>query len=266
MKSLKFSNELRCFFLFVILTFFASCSDHNTKFNENIEFIDTLVHKEVEVDSSKLILVKYGKTEGNYYNKETYGEFRKWFGVINKTYAYEPDVAHEIYMKYQSKEKNHVPGGPAFYYLYAYLLQERNGIEKNIEIRERYTSMFLLINAVFKNLHSDGSYNYFSYQTTAINAYAEFAVYNYKTYNDLFVKSYSVDIQKDIYLNGLRQKIEDELGEIEKVKYSQYAELNEAEKKEHKEFTLLFVNKLDTLIKTPFDLHIAQEFQYSHYN
>ena len=87
--------------------------------------------------------------------------------------------------------------------------------------------------------------------------YAEFSVHIYKSYDDKFSKTYDIRKQKRIYIQSLRQLVDDELqidGETlrqDKVKRKQ--ELN------------MKIDNIDKAIIDNFYLRRTQEFQYVHY-
>lgn len=227
------------------------------------------IHEAV-VDSSKLVKVIYHNGKGNYYDEEAYQGFGKWFNALNPNYVCAPDVAQEIFLKEEFyKQKSNpirkIQVGPDFFYLYAHFLQKKNGKESNIEFREKILRIFALINTVQRNIHFDGGI-YFSHQRTAIAAYAEYAIYDNSWNKIIFDKKYSVQAQKTLYIQLLKQKVDDELNEMVETKSGQYWYLDSAEeRKEWRKETLSLIDELDSLIETHYDLKIAQEFQNSHY-
>ena len=125
-------------------------------------------------------------------------------------------------------------------------------------------AIFSRINAINCELDYDCGI-YFSFQRTAIAAYAEYAINNYKTYPYAFEKKYPIGKQKSLYLQMLKQKIADGLEEMSTEKYSQYGRLKKDKREEYKKGVLIYVNQLDSLIQTHFDLSVAQQYQYGHY-
>ncbi|MCO6148853.1 hypothetical protein [Flavobacterium sp. NRK1] len=226
--------------------------------------------KNAVVDSSKLIKVIYLNDKGNYYDKEAYKAFGKWSNALNPNYVCAPDVAEEIFRrekfyKQKSNPISKIQSGTHFLYLYANFLQKKNGIESNVELRKKIFRICTLINAVHSNIDFDGGI-YFSYQRTFSAAYTEFALYNYIRYNMVFKKEYSIQKQKSLYIQLLKQKVDDELNEMIKKQRGQYWYLNTPEKrKEWRKETLILIKELDDLIETYYDLKIAEQFQYSHY-
>lgn len=258
----------------LLLLFCFSCAKSNKEMPElNNSVRDSLADvNKVEVDSSKLLKVVYHHTnaEGSYYDKEAYKAFGKWFDGLNRNYLCSPDMAQEIFLKerfYNQKSNpiRKIQLGPNFFYLYAHFLQKKNGVESDVQLREKILKIFGLINAIHRNIHFDGGV-YFSHQRTDITAYAEYALNNYINFRDVFEKMYTVENQKILYIELLRQKVSDELYEMEKTQSGQYWYLDSDDKRrEWKKETLGLVDELGRLIETYFDLKTAQEFQYSHY-
>tara|TARA_Y100000815_G_scaffold103749_2_gene92664 strand:+ start:39457 stop:40254 length:798 start_codon:yes stop_codon:yes gene_type:complete len=263
--------KMVCLFLIVL---FCSCNKSSKENSpEEVKVIDSLPTNGV-IDSSKLKKVIYYNHQtnaGSYYDEDGYKAFKKWFDDLNKNYIHHPDDAQLLFVerdiyKQTSNPINKVAVGPDFFYLYAHFTQRKNGIYVHSDMRKKLLKIFGLINAIHRNIHFDGGI-YFAAQRTAIAAYAEYAIYNYVMYNEIiYDKKYSIEKQKDLYVQLLKQKIEDELNAYEKVKGNQYSYLETTEeRKEYKKQTLSYVDELEELIETHHDLKIAQEFQYKYY-
>lgn len=266
---------MRIFILVLLFCFSCSKSKNgvpfsNTSVKDSLEYLDEAV-----VDSSKLVKVIYhhnndNNHQGSYFDKEAYKAFGKWFNELNPNYVCAPDIAQEIFFKegfYKQKSNpiRKIQAGPDFFYLYAHFLQKKNGKEVHVELREKALRIFALINAIYSNINFDGGI-YFSHQRTAIAAYAEYAVYSNMPYKNVFEKKYSIRNQKSLYIQLLKQKVDDELNEMVETKSGQYWYLDSAEeRKEWRKETLSLIDELDSLIETHYDLKIAQEFQNSHY-
>ncbi|MCW4467796.1 hypothetical protein OGH69_02375 [Flavobacterium sp. MFBS3-15] len=256
----------------ILLILCVSCAKSNKETPEKpVGVTDSLagIRPETVVDSSKLVKVVYNNDRGTYYDKEAYEGFKKWFNKLNPNYISAPRVAQEIYLKEKiaadkSNAEYKVASDQKFHYLYAHFIQKRNGIETYAELRKKTVAIFSRINAINCELDYDCGI-YFSFQRTAIAAYAEYAINNYKTYPYAFEKKYPIGKQKSLYLQMLKQKIADGLEEMSTEKYSQYGRLKKDKREEYKKGVLIYVNQLDSLIQTHFDLSVAQQYQYGHY-
>lgn len=265
---------MRIFIL--VLLFCFSCFKSNKKLPlADTSVKDSLAYlNEAVVDSSKLVKVIYhhhnDNNQGSYFDKEAYKAFGKWFNALNPNYVCAPDIAQEIFFKekfYQQKSNpiRKIQVGPDFFYIYAHFLQKKNGIESNVELREKTLRIFGVINAIHRDIDFDGGI-YFSHQRTAIAAYTEYAIYNYILYEKVLEKKYSIKNQKSLYLQLLRQKVNDELNEMVETQSGQYWYLDsDEERKEWRKKILSLIDELDSLIETHYDLKITQEFQNSHY-
>jgi hypothetical protein len=116
-------------------------------------------------------------------------------------------------------------------------------------------SIYSAINSFYQKLQSGGTY--FGHQQARIAGYAEYSIYLFSKNEDSFGKSYPIRKQKDIYIQSLRQLVEDE------VKMD--VELKGSEKVSRSRELNKIVDGLDSLITDKYDLYAAQEFQYTHY-
>lgn len=97
---------------------------------------------------------------------------------------------------------------------------------------------------------------YFGHQYTRILGYAEYAIYQ-NSGTDYLIKTYSISRQKTLYINSLKQLINDEL--------STNFDISEKDKPALKRSLLKTVTEMDGLITNYFYLNMAKEFQYSNY-
>jgi hypothetical protein len=146
-------------------------------------------------------------------------------------------------------------GQDTYYFLYAYFLKQRNGVEKYNECRNKLIEIYTSINSLFGRFQYGGTY--FGHQYPRILGYAEFSVYLYSISKDSFEKTYDIAKQKSLYIRSLRQLIVDEskidFETLGKDKIARNAELNR------------IVDTINKLITDNFYLRRAQEFQSVHY-
>lgn len=139
--------------------------------------------------------------------------------------------------------------------LYAYFLKQRNGVEKYAGQRRRLIGIYSNINSLFGNLQYGGTY--FGHQTVRIMGYAEYSIYLLPKTKEDIEKNYDIKKQKSLYIESLRQLIEDE----NKIDFNTVGEQKHARSRELNKI----VDELDNLISDNFYLRRAQEFQYRHY-
>jgi hypothetical protein len=146
-------------------------------------------------------------------------------------------------------------GQDSYYILYAYFLQQKNGIDKYAERRKNLLTVFSNINALYQRVQHGGTY--FGHQASRILAYAEFSVYLYRKYEDHLSKTYDISKQKALYIQSLRQLVADEVQNDEEIpapeKTGSRKELN------------AIIDSIDKAITDNFSLRRAQEFQHNHY-
>jgi hypothetical protein len=147
-------------------------------------------------------------------------------------------------------------GQDAYYSLYAYFMRFRNGDKIYAAQRAKLIKLYDDINAIFDKLSGGGTY--FGHQETRILADAEYAVSLYpKNKDDYYVKTYNIAAQKQLYINALKQRIDDEL--------STNIELSDKQRAATKADLYQTVNDINGLISEYFYLKMAQQFQYSKY-
>lgn len=146
-------------------------------------------------------------------------------------------------------------GQDTYYILYAFFLKQKNGKDKYAQQRNRLIDMYSHINSLFGHLQYGGTY--FGHQRSRILGYTEYSIYLLSRRKDGIEKTNDITTQKGLYIQSLRQIIEDESkidpnsfgeGKIERVK-----KLN------------MIVDNLDELIIDDFSLRRAQAFHYEYY-
>ena len=121
--------------------------------------------------------------------------------------------------------------------------------------RQQLQTIYRLINDLFRTLQHGGTY--FGHQEYRILAYVEYSIYIMPRSETDWKKTYDIGNQRALYLQSLRQLVEDEvsidmeiLGEDKTI---QKTNLNG------------IINQLEPLLSTIFYLRRAQEFHYGHY-
>jgi hypothetical protein len=147
-------------------------------------------------------------------------------------------------------------GQDSYYILYAYLLKNKNGDEKYSAIRGKLINIYSNINSLFAHFEHGGTY--FGHQQARILGYAEYSVYLYKQNEAHGIsKTYDITKQKELYIQSLRQLINDESS----IDFDILAE----EKMERAKKLNKIVGDIDRAITNNYFLRRTQEFHYSHY-
>lgn len=148
-------------------------------------------------------------------------------------------------------------GNDAYCQLYAYFLKQRNGAAQNAVQREHLIKLYSNINDLFGRLAYGGTY--FGHQSIRLLATAEYDIYQYSVAKEEGIaKGYDIKRQKLLYLQTLRQLIDDEVANDPetrgKQKHQRQNELNE------------IVDEIDSLIMNMYYLRKVQQFHYSNYS
>lgn len=145
-------------------------------------------------------------------------------------------------------------GQDTYYLLYAYFLKQKNEKEKYAEERKILIDIYSKINSLFAYFQYGGTY--FGHQETRILGYAEYSLCLLPKESD-FEKTYDIAKQKNLYIDSLRQLIEDEskidFNTLGKEKLERNIKLNQ------------IVEEIARLLRNNFYLRRAQEFHYTHY-
>ncbi|OIQ18678.1 MAG: hypothetical protein BM557_07085 [Flavobacterium sp. MedPE-SWcel] len=195
-------------------------------------------------------------------SEKVFNRYQKYFNEINQHYIQNPETAHIILSGgcltgYEdlSYEFTSEVGEDVYYLLYSHFLKQNNGDEEYKEERENLIKIFQNINTIYGYLNYGGTY--FGHQKDRIYGKTEYAIYLYHKNKNDYEKKYTIDKQKKLYTDRLRQLVLDE------EKYDYYT-LSE-EKIERRKKIMNFINQLDILIINFFYLRQAEEFEHSNY-
>ena len=172
----------------------------------------------------------------------------------NNKYVENPDLLY--YCKGDRDDFRSEVGQDNYYILYAYFLRKKNGADKYAQQREKLINIYSNINSLFGYFQYGGTY--FGHQDSRICGYAEYAIDLYPKNKYEIEKTYDITKQKNIYINSLRQIIEDESS-------IDYMTLGKKEKEERKKVLNKIVDNIEKLITENFYLKRAQAFQYEYY-
>lgn len=243
--------------LFLLLILITSCKP-KVAVEEHVEILPDTTFVSIPVEHLHITIDENYIAE---YPKDVLELYGKWFNEINNTYVLSPVVAFEKLQDHYTGEYSFLRsqftsevGEDSFYVLYAHFLKQKNGFSKFNNERKNVLQIFMLINELNRRLQYGGTF--FGHQHSRIHGHAEYALYYYAE-NEWLVKEYTIDKQKKIFLDGLRQRILDE-------EAHDFETLGDAKIIRRKELFQI-LDEMDKLIINFFYLKIAQEFQYTHY-
>ncbi|MDR2270275.1 MAG: hypothetical protein LBF27_05150 [Sphingobacterium sp.] len=139
--------------------------------------------------------------------------------------------------------------------LYSYFLMKVNGEQKYAAQRKRLFQLFSKINELFALIEQGGTY--FGHQHKRLLAEVEYAIYLMPKDENELRKTYAIDKQKQLYIQGLRQLVADDTANNNGIepqwKLSQIKRLNKV------------IDSIHQLITDNFSLRRAQYFQSNYY-
>ncbi|WP_462252533.1 hypothetical protein [Ferruginibacter sp.] len=264
--------------IYITSILFFGCTQRQTN-DKNISTIDTskkLRDTKIELPQTKVARAKYHTDKDTVYiytqskdtlkySKEEFNDIVDNFPELTTLHTKYPDTAYnsKIWVDFidSSGEKNHLTfgsetGQDEYYILYAYFLNQKNGIAKYSIRRKKLLEIYTTLNSLFGALNYGGTY--FGHQYSRIEGYAEFSIYWFRHYEDYFDRPYDITKQKEFYIAGLRQLITNE------VKIDNYVN-SENEKEERRKDLFKLVDNLNKEITDNFYLRMAQSFQSDHY-
>lgn len=144
-------------------------------------------------------------------------------------------------------------GQDTYYILYSYFLRKKQNDKNSDAVRENLINIYQAINEIFTYLNHGGTF--FGHQYNRINGYAEYGVYEYKSFSDIDNTLKDIKKLKQLYLTSLKEIIH------QKIKLD-----NEIPQKKIRENEILkHVATVEKIITSNFYLKKVQQFQYSYY-
>jgi hypothetical protein len=245
--------------LYIFSLTIVSCNNQARE-SDKITITDTQqVSTSQKTDNSKyftkqdtlIITTEIGETLK--YSKDDFNKIVDNHSEFFGDYPQEPDQAYYCYGG--NTEFGSEVGQDTYYALYAYFLKQKNGTDKYIQQRKKLIAIYTNINSLFGHFQYGGTY--FGHQHMRILGYAEYSIYLLPKEKKDIEKNYDIAKQKELYLQSIRQLIEDE----SKIDFTTLGK----EKTERNKELNLIVDQLDRLITDNFYLRRAQEFHYRHY-
>jgi hypothetical protein len=255
--------------LHLIFALFTNCThENNVSKKESIPLKakETIQVNEVKTIYKDSLIIPFRENDTLTYSGAEITAILNCYPELNSKDVSHPDFAYMTsknkfgYLDSVSKENCHgffsELGRDAYYILYGYFLNKRyNSAAKFDKPRKGITEIYEIINRVFGRLKRGGTY--FGHQYKRIRGYSEYSIYRLNKYEDELAKQYDITKQRELYINLLNQRIEDEI-QADKG-------LGKDEKLEEKKALFELTDKLKTLILDSFYLNETLEFQNSHY-
>ncbi|MEJ8818219.1 hypothetical protein [Lacibacter sp. H407] len=251
------------------LPFFGCNSQTN---NPSKQFDTIVVKNQASIDKSQIyakgdsVIISSKHFDTIKYSKEHFNQIVDNFPSLYSSIPVNPDIsyAQSGYFKdivEDNGRKKHLTfgseqGQDTYYILYSYFLRQKQN-EKSLDtVRENLITIYQTINDIFGYLQYGGTF--FVHQFNRINGYAEYGVYEYKSFSDIDNKLVDIRKLKKNYLNSLKEIIHREIEADNEIP-------QRINKKERENELLKHVATLDKLIDNNFYLKKAQQFQYSYY-
>lgn len=215
---------------------------------EKVQASDTIHSK--YYTNSNTVIIKTGNGIERKFDKKEFNKIINAHPEFFDEVIQSPDILYPMYGKGFGSEA----GQDTYCLLYTHFLKQRNtGAEKS-EQRRILTDVYLNINSIFSYLSQGGTY--FGHQESRLPAEAEYSIY-INSDQDNFTDQYDILKQKKLYIQSLRQRIEDAVKTDKALtaqeKIERIRKLNE------------FVDKINHLIINTFYLRCAQHFQFKYY-
>lgn len=253
-------------FYFLLLIIFVFSCKNNQNFDgfdlkSDIKKKDSLLKNNeslkyyIRTDS---ILFITGRGDSIYYHKEFLNKVVDTHPELYNDNVSEPDINY-LCGNNQDEFSSEV-GRDDYYMLYAYFLQQKNGISKYKERRKNTINIYTNINQLFGYINYGGTY--FGHQYQRILGYAEYSVYSFDFLKEN-LKNYDITKQKDLYIKSLKEIIKDEVETDVELKLNGNYELR---KKERYRELMPIIDSIETLITDFYYLRSAQEFHFRYYS
>lgn len=200
------------------------------------------------------------------YSKKDFNEIIDRFPALYPSIPVHPDISYAksgYYKEFTVPDSSTIhlsfgseAGQDNYYILYAYFLKKQNQETEAETRREKLIAIYQDLNSIFGYLQHGGTY--FGHQYNRINGYAEYGVYQYKQYKDLYTALPDIAKQKSLYIESLKQVVSDHILTDSEIPDKRSKETNKAA-------LFRYIEHLVKLITDNFYLKKAQEFQYSYY-
>jgi hypothetical protein len=254
--------------IITLLLFSCKSQIHNNPSNT----VDTSIFKNSTViDKSQLyanddsIIISSKHFDTIKYSKADFNQIVDNFPSLYPSIPVNPDIsyAQSGYSKdviESNGNKKHLTfgselGQDTYYILYSYFLRKKQNDKNSDTARENLIKIYQTINDIFSYLNYGGTF--FGHQFYRINGYAEYGVYEYKSFSDNN-KVKDIKQLKQLYLTSLKEIIHQKIELDNETPQRIQKTIREKQ-------ALKYVATLDKIIINNFYLKKAQQFQFSYY-
>lgn len=258
--------------LISILFLFLFGCNNQTKNNPSKQVDTTIVKNNLSIHKSLLyakgdsIIISSKHFDTIKYSKDEFNQIVDNFPSLYLSIPVNPDISYAQSGYYKdvietNGKTKHLSfgseqGRDTYYILYSYFLRQKQN-DKELElVREDLISIYQTINDIFSYLQYGGTY--FGHQFNRINGYAEYGVYEYRSFSDIDNKLTNIQKLKQLYLASLKEIIHKEIELDNEIPFK-------IDKIKRENELLKYVATLDKTITNNFYLKKAQQFQYSYY-
>ena len=255
-----------------IVTLFLFGCNSQTKNNPSKQADTSVIKNQITIDKSQFyakgdsIIISSKHFDTITYSKEEFNQIVDNFPSLYLSIPVNPDIsyAQSGYFKDEIEangNKKHLSfgseqGQDTYYILYSHFLRQKQNDKDLDTVRENLISIYQNTNDIFGYLNYGGTF--FGHQYNRINGYAEYGVYEYRSFSDIDNKLADIQKLKQLYLTSLKEIIHREI-ELD----NEIPQKSEKIKRENE--LLKYVATLDKIITSNFYLKKAQQFQYSYY-
>ncbi len=206
----------------------------------------------IPLATDSLIVLHFQTNDSLVYSREDFDNILSKHSEFIFEKTFDPTLSYHLQ---HDVEFNSEAGQDNYCMLYSYFLMQMNGVQKYATQRKKFFQLFSKINELFALIEQGGTY--FGHQHKRLLAEVEYAIYLMPKDKSEFRKTYAINKQRQLYIQGLRQLVADETvnnkGIEPQRKLSQIKCLNKV------------IDDINQLITDNFSLKRAQYFQSNYY-
>ncbi|WP_367209948.1 hypothetical protein [Sphingobacterium sp. R2] len=207
---------------------------------------------EITLSTDSLIVLYFRTNDSLVYSREDFDTILSNHPEFLFKETFDPTWSYHLQ---HDMEFNSEAGQDNYCMLYSYFLTQVNGEQKYATQRKRLVQLFSKINELFALIEQGGSY--FGHQHKRLLAEVEYSIFLMPKDKSEFRKTYAINKQRQLYIQGLRQLVADETANNNGIepqrKLSQIKRLNKV------------IDDINQLIPDNFSLKRAQYFQSNYY-
>lgn len=247
--------------LIILTAFFVSCNHANIKHTKNSDSIRRAILNDHTYDKhNDSVNLSIDDQDTILYSKKSLDSVITFYPELAEDFLDNPDITYAkrhpskvAYDKGFSFESE--VGQDSYYEIYAYILNLQPKLRQYHTQKRNLSEIYQDINYIYQRLKQGGTY--FGHTYARISAYVMYSLTIYDYNKEFPEKVYNIKKQKKLYIDTLKQYINDELDND--------MEFTQNEKPVLKKKLFQTVDEIDSLITERFFLAQAQEFQYANY-